>query len=161
MLFLKTVLDLNQILIILRAFVFGIKVIPMMVKSKNVKLDLDIVFKDKLLGVFIVVLIINTLSYFSFKEKYIINSTNDFKKLLSQNDSLFFSNENIYLDETRISPRINYDKYLTDSTYMLLLKNNTIITLKQSRNDSTKYGVFLSNQIGVFNENPIAIFKKN
>ena len=155
---LKTILDINVLLIVVGIFVFIIKTRPIMIKNRTNRLDLDIFFQDKWLGFFTVVIIINVLSYFFLKEEYIKKTTKELKIAISQNDSLFFSADRIYLDSKKIYPCDMGDRY-TDEVYSFVLSNNKVIYLKKFRNDSTKYGIEILNQVGMFNHDPIAIFK--
>jgi|SRR5690606_17934018 len=129
MLLLKTILDLNQLLIGVGVFVCLLKTIPMMIKHQTNSLDLEIIFKDKWVGLFVGIIIINTISY------------------------------RIYLDTNKIYPCDYSDRYVENSMHTLVLSDNTVITLQQFRNDTTKYGINIVNQVGFFNHNPIAIFK--
>ena len=80
MLILKTILDLNQLLIGIGFFVCVLKTIPMMIKHQTNSLDLDIIFKDKLVGLFVGIIIINAISYFMLKDTYIVDATNELKE---------------------------------------------------------------------------------
>ena len=159
MLLLKTILDLNQILIGVGVFVCILKTVPMMIKHQTNSLDLEIIFKDKWVGLFVGIIIINTISYFMLKDKYIVNSTNDLKESIAKNDSLFFSDNRIYLDTNKIYPCDYSDRYVDNSMHTLVLSDNTVITLQKFRNDTTKYGIHIISQVGFFNHNPIEIFK--
>ena len=156
--FLKTILDINVLLIIVGILVSLIKTLPIMIEKRTNRLDLDIVFHDKWLGFFTVIIIINFLSYFFLREEYIKKTTNELKLAISQNDSLFFSPDRIYLDSKKIYPSDMNDRY-TDEVYSFVLSNNKVIYVKKFRNDSTKYGIEIINQYGMFNHDPIAIFK--
>ncbi|WLD24763.1 hypothetical protein NU10_05080 [Flavobacterium dauae] len=159
MLLLKTILDLNQLLIGVGVFVCLLKTIPMMIKHQTNSLDLEIIFKDKWVGLFVGIIIINTISYFILKDTYIVDATNELKESIAKNDSLFFSDNRIYLDTNKIYPCDYSDRYVENSMHTLVLSDNTVITLQQFRNDTTKYGINIVNQVGFFNHNPIAIFK--
>ena len=130
-----------------------------MIENRTNRLDFEIIFKDKWLGLFTGIILINAISYFFLIDKYITKTTNELKVEISQNDSLFFSDERIYLDTNKIYPCDYSDRYVDDSSYTLVLSDNTVIIIKQFRNDTTKYGINIVNQIGFFNHNPIAIFK--
>jgi len=93
------------------------------------------------------------------KTPSITDATSELKKSIAKNDSLFFSNDNLYLDTNKIYPCDMGGKYLDDSIYTFALSDNTVITVQQFRSDTTKYGIHIINQVGVFNQNPIAIFK--
>ncbi len=159
MLLLKTILDVNQLLIGIGIFVCFLKTVPMMIKHQTNSLDLEIIFKDKWVGLFVGIIIINTISCFMLKDKYIVNSTNELKESIAKNDSLFFSDNRIYLDTNKIYPCDYSDRYVENSIHTLVLSDNTVITLQKFRNDTTKYGIHIINQVGFFNHNPIAIFK--
>jgi len=159
MILLKTILDLNQLLIGIGVLVCLLKTIPMMIKHQTNSLDLEIIFKDKWVGLFVGIIIINVISYFMLKDTYIVDGTSELKKSIAKNDSLFFSDNRIYLDANKIYPCDYSDRYVNDSVYTLVLSDNTVITLQKFRNDSTKYGIHIINQVGFFNHNPIAIFK--
>jgi len=159
MILLKTILDVNQLLIGIGVFVFAVKAIPIMVKDKTTKVDLATVFGDKLFGFLMIVMIINGISYFLLKDTYIVDATSKLKKSIANNDSLFFSDNRIYLDTNKIYPCDMGGKYVDDSIQTLVLSDDTVITLQQFRSDSTKYGIHIINQVGFFNHNPIAIFK--
>ena len=60
MLLLKTILDVNQLLIGIGIFVCVLKTVPMMIKHQTNSLDLEIIFKDKWVGLFVGIIIINT-----------------------------------------------------------------------------------------------------
>ncbi len=159
MLLLKTILDVNQLLIGIGIFVCVLKTVPMMIKHQTNSLDLEIIFKDKWVGLFVGIIIINTISCFMLKDKYIVNSTNELKESIAKNDSLFFSDNRIYLDTNKIYPCDYSDRYVENSIHTLVLSDNTVITLQKFRNDTTKYGIHIINQVVFFNHNPIAIFK--
>ena len=159
MLLLKTILDVNQLLIGIGIFVCVLKTVPMMIKHQTNSLDLEIIFKDKWVGLFVCIIIINTISCFMLKDKYIVNSTNELKESIAKNDSLFFSDNRIYLDTNKIYPCDYSDRYVENSIHTLVLSDNTVITLQKFRNDTTKYGIHIINQVVFFNHNPIAIFK--
>ena len=69
--FLKTILDINVLLIVVGILVSLIKTLPIMIEKRTNRLDLDIVFHDKWLGFFTIIIIINFLSYFFLREEYI------------------------------------------------------------------------------------------
>lgn len=159
MILLKTILDLNQLLIGIGVLVCVIKTIPMMIKNQTNSLDLEIIFKDKWLGLFFGIIIINAISFFFLKNEYISEATYELKESIAKNDSLFFSDDRIYLDTNKIYPCDMGGRYVDDSIQTLVLSDNTVITLQKFRNDTTKYGIHIINQVGFFNHNPIAVFK--
>ena len=126
--FLKTILDINVLLIVVGFLVFVIKTLPIMIENRTNRLD--IIFQDKWLGFCTVIIIINVLSYFFLKEEYIKKTTKELKIAISQNDSLFFSADRIYLDSKNIYPCYMSDRY-TDEVYSFVLSNNKVIYLKK------------------------------
>ena len=61
------------------------------------------------------------------------------------------------LDTNKIYPCDYSDRYVENSIHTLVLSDNTVITLQKFRNDTTKYGIHIINQVGFFNHNPICL----